>query len=101
MQYRFYSMGQDQLACTSRRPTGWRQLLPIALGLILWLSIKPDSAFGQTATVELSPLVAKSTFVSPVDRNQQLSVVLVEQHVRLAAFDVDLVRLDGPGGRPR
>jgi subtilase family serine protease len=76
MQYRFYSMGQDQLACTSRRPTGWRQLLPIALGLILWLSIKPDSAFGQTATVELSPLVAKSTFVSPVDRNQQLSVVL-------------------------
>src|ERR1700757_3090158 len=76
MQFRFYSMGQDQLACTSRCPTGWRHLLSIIPGLILFLSINPDNAIGQTSTVELSPLVARSTFVSPVDRNQQLSVVL-------------------------
>jgi hypothetical protein len=75
MQYRFYSVGQNQRAQASRRATHWRQLLPI-VGLILWLSIKPDKAIAQAATVELSSLVAKSTFVSPVDRNQQLSVVL-------------------------
>ena len=75
MQYRSYRASQDQLARVSRDATSWRQLLPIACGLILSLSIKPD-AFGQTATVELSPLVTKSTFISPVDRNQQISVVL-------------------------
>src|SRR5260370_12924931 len=75
MQYRFYPASQDQLARVSRDATSWRQLLRIACSLILSLLIKTD-AFGQTATVELSPLVAKSTFISPVDRNQQISVVL-------------------------
>jgi subtilase family serine protease len=76
MQYRSYTAGQHQRARLSRYATSWRQLLPIAFGLILCLLIKPNNVFGQTATVELSPLVAKSTFVSPVDRNQQISVVL-------------------------
>jgi subtilase family serine protease len=76
MQYRSYIAGQDQPARVSRDATSWRQLLPIALGLILSLLIKPNCAFGQTAPVELSPLVTKSTFVSPVDRSQQISVVL-------------------------
>jgi hypothetical protein len=76
MQYRFYPASQDQLARVSRDVTSWRQLLPIAGGLILSLLITPDHAFGQTATIDLSPLVAKSTFISPVDRSQQISVVL-------------------------
>src|SRR5580704_7332412 len=76
MQYRSYPASQDQLARVSRDATSWRQLLPIACGLILSLLITPDQAFGQTATIELSPLVAKSTFISPVDRSQQISVVL-------------------------
>jgi subtilase family serine protease len=76
MQHRCYSASRYSPARVRRETSSWRQLLPIAVGLILSLSFKPDSAFGQTATVELSPLVAKSTFVSPVDRNQQVSVVL-------------------------
>jgi subtilase family serine protease len=76
MQHRSYTVSQHQLAWISRDATGWRQLLPIAFGLILLLFVQPHSVFGQTATVELSPLVAKSAFVSPVDRNQQISVVL-------------------------
>ena len=76
MQYRFYSVGLGHLARASRRATDWRYLLPIVPGLILLLLINPNNAIGQTSTVELSALVAKSTFVSPVDRNQQLGVVL-------------------------
>ena len=76
MQYRSYIASQDQPARVSRDATSWRQLLPIALALILSLLIKPNCAFGQTAAVELSPLVTKSTFVSPVERSQHISVVL-------------------------
>jgi subtilase family serine protease len=76
MQYRSHIVSHNQPARVSRDAASWRQLLPIALGLILSLLIKPNCAYGQTAAVELSPLVSKSTFVSPVDRSQQLSVVL-------------------------
>jgi subtilase family serine protease len=76
MQHRSYTASRHQLARISRDATSWRQLLPIAFGLILLLLIQPENAVGQTATVELSPLVAKSTFVSPVDRNQPISLVL-------------------------
>jgi subtilase family serine protease len=76
MQHRSYTSSRHQLARISRDDPSWRQLIPIAFGLILLLFIQPDNVFGQTATVELSPLVNKSTFVSPVDRNQQISVVL-------------------------
>jgi subtilase family serine protease len=47
-----------------------------ALGLILAVWITPGPVFGQAATVELSPLVAKSTLVSSIERNQQISVAL-------------------------
>ena len=76
MLYLFYSVGQKPLPRPNRGATSSRQLLPIVLGLILLLGLKPDNAIGQIATAELSPLVAKSTFVSPVERSQQLSVVL-------------------------
>src|ERR1700730_721635 len=76
MQHRSYTASRHQLARISREATSWRQLLPIAFGLILLLLIQPENAVGQTATVELSPLVAKSTFVSPVDRNHPISLVL-------------------------
>jgi subtilase family serine protease len=76
MQFRSYTAGRHRLARVSRGATSWRQLLPIAFGLVLSPLIKPGNVFGQTATIELSPLVAKSTFLSPVDQSQQLSVVL-------------------------
>lgn len=76
MRHQSYTASQSQLARVSRDATGWRQLLPIAFGLMLFLLLQPHPAFGQTVSVELSPLVAKSTFVSPINRDQQISVVL-------------------------
>ena len=73
LSYRTSRILPAQLHCVSSR----RRLGAVALGLTLSSLIAASYAFGQQAvTVELSPLVAKSTFVSPVDRNQQISVVL-------------------------
>jgi subtilase family serine protease len=52
-------------------------LIATAIGLILLVLTAPNRAFAQAATIELSPLVTKSTMVSPVDRSQQISVVLI------------------------
>ncbi|MBV8212896.1 MAG: S8 family serine peptidase [Verrucomicrobia bacterium] len=38
--------------------------------------IAPGHAFGQAKTVELSPLLAKSSLLGAVDQNQQISIVL-------------------------
>ena len=76
MRYRSYPESQGQLARISRDAASWRQLVPFTLSLLLLGLIQPDNVFGQTTSVELSPLVAQSTFVSPVDRSQPISVVL-------------------------
>jgi subtilase family serine protease len=49
-------------------------ILPLA---ILSLLVAPDWLFGENTTIPISSLVARSSFVSPVDQNQQISVVLV------------------------
>ena len=76
MHSRSYSTGALRPASLCRRASSWRPLVAGALGFILAVWITPGLVCGQAATVELSPLVAKSTFVSSVDRNQQISVAL-------------------------
>jgi subtilase family serine protease len=53
-----------------------KQFRAILLGLLLSPFIASGHAFGQTKAVELSPLVAKSTLLSAVERNQPISVIL-------------------------
>jgi len=71
-----YSVGNVQPAYLNRHAISWRRVITVALGFILCGWITPGLVFGQARTVELSPLVAKSTFVTPLDRNQQISVAL-------------------------
>jgi subtilase family serine protease len=68
--------GAAQPENLSRDALSWRRLLAVALGFVLSAWLTPSLVFGQAATVELSPLVAKSTLVSSLDRNQQISLAL-------------------------
>jgi subtilase family serine protease len=76
MYSRSCSAGDVLPAYLSHHATSWRGLLAVALGCVLSAWLTPSLVFGQAATVELSPLVAKSALVSSVDRNQQISVAL-------------------------
>src|ERR1700722_939579 len=51
-----------------------RMLGGLAFG---WLFLKGSALFAQKVTVELSPLVARSSVVSPMDPQTQISVALV------------------------
>jgi len=51
-----------------------RMLGGLAFG---WLLLTASALFAQKGTVELSPLVARSSVVAPMDPETQISVVLV------------------------
>ncbi|HXM04620.1 MAG TPA: protease pro-enzyme activation domain-containing protein, partial [Chthoniobacterales bacterium] len=76
MQYLSYSASRVLPARISRCVTRWQRSRAIVCGLLLSPLIVPGLMFGQAKTVELSPLVAKSTLLSPVEQNQQISVIL-------------------------
>ncbi|MFY9985346.1 MAG: S53 family peptidase [Chthoniobacterales bacterium] len=60
-----------------RRFPKLRQAGDITLGVFAWFVVATGSASGQSAvTVDLSPMVAESTLLSPVDSAKQISVVL-------------------------
>jgi subtilase family serine protease len=58
---------------------GWRRLRNRLLGGLAfgWLLLPSSALFAQKVTVELSPLVARSSVVSPMDPQTQISVALV------------------------
>ena len=76
MQYLCYWASGFSPARFHRYVIDGKQFRAILLGLLLSPFITPGHAFGQTKAVELSPLVAKSTLLSTVERNQPLSVIL-------------------------
>jgi subtilase family serine protease len=76
MQYLSYWASRVLPARISRCVTRWQRSRAIVCGLLLSPLIVPGLMFGQAKTVELSPLVAKSTLLSPVEQNQQISVIL-------------------------
>jgi subtilase family serine protease len=45
-------------------------------GLSLLSLMVAGQAFGQARTIELSPVLTRSTLIGPVDQNQQISVIL-------------------------
>jgi kumamolisin len=54
-----------------------RQSVATALfGGLTWLLLTPNALFAEAPTIELSPLVAKSTLLAPLDGNKQISVLL-------------------------
>jgi kumamolisin len=57
---------------------GWRRLRNTVLGGLGSASLLFTSGtlFGSTTSIELSPLIYKSTLVAPADGNQQIGVVL-------------------------
>jgi subtilase family serine protease len=56
----------------------WSRFRSSLFGVLAGLLCLPGGVFAQSeATVELSPLVAKSTILSPVDAGKEISVVLV------------------------
>ena len=64
-------------------PTRARRYVPnrlalkvFAFGLLLLTLIVPGQTFGQAKIIELSPVLARSTLLGPVDRHQQISVIL-------------------------
>src|ERR1700740_3483105 len=51
-------------------------LKAFVFGLLLLPLIVPGQTFGQARTIEVSPVVARSTLLGPIDQNQQISVIL-------------------------
>jgi subtilase family serine protease len=76
MQYRRYRASWILPARINRCVTSRRQLRAVVFGFLLSPLIMPGPVFGLAKTVELSPLVAKSTLLSPVEQGQQISVIL-------------------------
>jgi subtilase family serine protease len=60
----------------NRRIPEWRHLGAAAFGAIITTLAAQNGFCLSLASVEISPLVAKSAFLGPVDGNQQISVVL-------------------------
>jgi subtilase family serine protease len=76
MQYLCYWASRFSPARIHRYVIDGQQFRAILLGLLLSPFITPGHAFGETKAIELSPLVARSTLLSAVEQNQQISVIL-------------------------
>jgi subtilase family serine protease len=60
----------------SRYVPNRQALKAFVFGLLLLRLIAPGLTFGQAKTIELSPVLARSTLLGPVDQHQQISVIL-------------------------
>jgi subtilase family serine protease len=69
---------KSRFQSTRRNPhvSAWRQLGAAALGATITTIVAADAFCAAPASVEISPMVGKSTFLSPVAGDQQISVVL-------------------------
>jgi len=76
MQYVHYCVSWLLPTRASHYVPNRQALKAFVFGLLLSPFITSGHAFGQTKAVELSPLVAKSTLLSAVERNQSISVIL-------------------------
>jgi subtilase family serine protease len=77
MQAPFKTGGRIVLARFFRGAASWRSFGTVMLGAIAWLWFAPCGVFAQSdATIDLSPLAAKSTLLSATDPAQEISVLL-------------------------
>jgi subtilase family serine protease len=60
----------------NRHVSAWRQVGAAAFGVTITTIIAGDAFCAAPVSVEISPMVGKSTFLSPVAGDQQISVVL-------------------------
>jgi subtilase family serine protease len=76
MQYVRYCVSWFLPTHADRYVPNWQTLKAFVFGLLLSPLIVPGHAFGQAKTIELSPLLEKSTLLDSLDQSQQISVVL-------------------------
>ena len=87
MEHQFKTRGQE----LPENIIGWRRLRHAVLGGLgaASLLLTSSALFAEASTVELSPLIYRSTLVAPVDVNKQIGVVLAlpsSDPAGLAAF---------------
>jgi len=87
MEHQFKTRGQE----LPENIIGWRRLRHAVLGGLgaASLLLTSSTLFAEASTVELSPLIYRSTLVAPVDGNKQIGVVLAlpsSDPAGLAAF---------------
>ena len=87
MEHQFKTRGQE----LPENIIGWRRLRHAVLGGLgaASLLLTSSALFAEASTVELSPLIYRSTLVAPVDGNKQIGVVLAlpsSDPAGLAAF---------------
>jgi kumamolisin len=76
MQYVRNCVGWFLPTRTSRYVPNRQALKAFVFGLLLLTLVVPGQMFGQAKTIELSPVLARSTLLGPVDQHQQISVLL-------------------------
>ena len=76
MQYVRYRESWLLPTLVSRYIPNRQALKAFVFGLLLLPLIVPGQTFGQARTIEVSPVVGRSTLLGPVDQNQQISVIL-------------------------
>jgi subtilase family serine protease len=76
MQYFSYCVSWLLPTRASRYVPNRQALRAAVFGLLLLPLLVPGQTFGQVRTIELSPVLARSTLLSPVEINQQISVIL-------------------------
>jgi subtilase family serine protease len=76
MQYLSYCVSWFLPTHAGRYVPNWQALKTFVFGLLLSPLLAPGHAFGQAKTIELSPLLAKSSLLGRLDQSQQISVVL-------------------------
>ena len=76
MQYVRNCVGWFLPTRASRHVPNRQALKAFVFGLLLLTLVVPGQMFGQAKTIELSSILARSTLLGPVDRHQQISVLL-------------------------
>src|ERR1700752_729473 len=76
MQYLRYCVSWFLPTHAARYAPNWQTLKTFVFTLLLSPLVGPGHAFGQAKTIELSPVLARSTLLGPVDQNQQISAIL-------------------------
>src|ERR1700749_5139441 len=76
MQYVRYCVSWLLPTRASRYVPNRQALKVFVFGLLLSPLVVPGKTFGQARTIEVSPVLARSTLLGPVDQNQPISVIL-------------------------